>query len=107
ENASPFAVYTESCSLPFSTSYFAEMGVPLALLAAIPRSSETLASFMFAARSDFSSALADNPKVATNVAMRKLRMGILLPPPSRPAESKVKRRLSQAYQRDLHPPQWP
>src|SRR2546430_1225430 len=51
------------------------MGVPLLLLAAIPRSSETLAFFMFAARSDFSSALADSAKAATSVAMRKLRMG--------------------------------
>ena len=37
-------------------------------------SCETLAFFMFAARSDFSSALADSAKLATSVAMRKRRM---------------------------------
>src|SRR3954468_6288969 len=96
ENESPFAVYTESCSFPSSTSYLAEIGVPCALVAAIPRSSGTLASFMFAARSDFSSPRAGSERAATNAAMRRLRMCSPFHGGAhrcRPGESDVKRLL--------------
>src|SRR5437660_1758536 len=51
ENLSPFIVYTESCSFPFSTSNLAEIGVPSRALAERPFSSETLAALRASASS--------------------------------------------------------
>src|SRR5437879_5342872 len=51
ENLSPFIVYTESCSFPFSTSNLAEIGVPSRALAERPFSSEILAALRASASS--------------------------------------------------------
>src|SRR6267143_398199 len=79
EKLSPFIVYTESCSLPSSTSYFAEIGLPSLALAVSPRSSGILAPFSAFSSSACSLALssdvcaqlvgAANTNAAANAAM--------------------------------------
>jgi hypothetical protein len=76
----------------------------LVLLAAIPFSSETFASFILPARSPFSSARALSANAAINPARRTMRMESSFWPENerfRPAELAVKRRLSQLYHHDV------
>src|SRR5215470_2494842 len=64
EKLLPFVVYTDSCSLPSSTSYFAEIGLPSFALAVSPRSNGILASFSAFASSACSLSAGACPQLA-------------------------------------------